>query len=192
MPITDASNKKGCGLSDISLVYDPKTNPTGARCTVTDLRVNIYGRDPKTGFARKPDDNVGVQYGLAALNKKTITADEFLSLNEHVGGNDVDGNFIKARSVGDPDGAEGDLCFRPDEFRRRRPEDRADPRLSLVFRYGERHPQPRTRPHHPGPSRSRQWPVRQSGDLGRRSARTPGHARKRRTWSTCPLWRWTP
>ncbi|MBI1359677.1 MAG: hypothetical protein GC155_05265 [Alphaproteobacteria bacterium] len=102
VPITDASNKKGCGLTDISLVYDPKTNPKGARCTVTDLRVNIYGRDPKTGFARKPDDNVGVQYGLATLNQKKISVDEFLSLNENVGGNDIDGNFVKARSVGDP------------------------------------------------------------------------------------------
>jgi hypothetical protein len=102
VPILDASNKKGCGLTDMSLVYDPRTNPKGARCTITDLRVNIYGRDPKTGFARKPDDNVGLQYGLKAVNDGAISVDEFLTLNEKIGGNDIDGAFIKARSVGDP------------------------------------------------------------------------------------------
>jgi hypothetical protein len=102
VPILDASNKKGCGLTDMSLVYDPRTNPKGARCTITDLRVNIYGRDPKTGFARKPDDNVGLQYGLKAVNDGAISIDEFLTLNEKIGGNDIDGAFVKARSVGDP------------------------------------------------------------------------------------------
>ncbi|MEP7211304.1 MAG: DUF6351 family protein [Alphaproteobacteria bacterium] len=102
VPILDASNKKGCGLTDMSLIYDPKTNPKGARCTVTDLRVNIYGRDPKTGFARKPDDNIGLQYGLKAVNDKAISVDEFLTLNEKIGGTDADGAFVKARSVGDP------------------------------------------------------------------------------------------
>lgn len=102
VPILDASNKKGCGLSDDTLIYDPKTNPRGARCTTTDMRANIYGRDPKTGFARKPDDNIGLQYGLKAVNDGTISVDEFLALNEKIGGNDVDGAFVKARSVGDP------------------------------------------------------------------------------------------
>ncbi|HEY6403045.1 MAG TPA: DUF6351 family protein, partial [Blastocatellia bacterium] len=61
-----------------------------------------YGRDPKTGFARKPQDNVGLQYGLAALNDGAISVDEFLELNEKIGGNDIDGNFIPQRAVGDP------------------------------------------------------------------------------------------
>ena len=39
-------------------------NPEGARCDVYDHAVNMYGRDPQTGFARRPLDNVGVQYGL--------------------------------------------------------------------------------------------------------------------------------
>jgi hypothetical protein len=66
------------------------------------MRANIYGRDPKTGFARKPQDNVGVQYGFKALNDGVISVDEFLTLNEKIGGNDIDGGFIKVRSVGDP------------------------------------------------------------------------------------------
>ena len=84
-----------------SLVYDPKKNPKGIRCTTQEMRVNIYGRDPKTGFARRPIDNIGVQYGLKALNDKAITVDEFLTLNEKVGGNDIDGGFSSKRTVGD-------------------------------------------------------------------------------------------
>ncbi len=47
--------------------------------------VNIYGTD-ETGFARRPWDNVGVQYGLQALLDGVITGDEFLDLNAGVGG----------------------------------------------------------------------------------------------------------
>ena len=48
-------------------------NPTGARCDVYDHAVNVWGKDPKTGFARRPLDNVGIQYGLGALNSGVIT-----------------------------------------------------------------------------------------------------------------------
>ncbi len=102
VPVMQATNAPGCALNDKSLIYDPKKNPKGARCTITDMRVNIYGRDPKTGFARKPQDNVGLQYGLKGLNEGKITIEEFLQLNEKVGGNDIDGNFVAKRSVGDP------------------------------------------------------------------------------------------
>ena len=47
--------------------------------------VNVYGRDPETGFARSTWDNVGVQYGLRALVDGHITPDEFLELNAEVG-----------------------------------------------------------------------------------------------------------
>lgn len=95
------SNAAGCALADASLIYDPVKNPKGARCTTQDIRVNIYGRDPKTGFARRPTDNVGVQYGLAGLNSGALTVDEFLELNEKIGGTDIDGTFIAARTEGD-------------------------------------------------------------------------------------------
>jgi len=101
VPVLTATNKRGCALSDESKVYDPVTNPKGARCTMQEMRANIYGRDPKTGFARKPQDNVGLQYGLAALNNGTISVDEFLDLNEKIGGNDIDGGFVSQRSAGD-------------------------------------------------------------------------------------------
>jgi Tannase-like family of unknown function (DUF6351) len=48
--------------------------------------VNVYGRDPRTGFARSTWDNVGVQYGLEALRGGQLTPAEFLDLNATVGG----------------------------------------------------------------------------------------------------------
>ena len=34
--------------------YDAKSNPKGARCDLWDHSVNVYGRDAKTGFTRRP------------------------------------------------------------------------------------------------------------------------------------------
>lgn len=81
--------------------YDPVKNPKGARCTIWDHGVNTYGKDPATGFARRPLDNVGIQYGLAALNAGVLTKDQFLDVNEKVGGFDIDGNVTTDRMVGD-------------------------------------------------------------------------------------------
>lgn len=83
------------------LRYDPATNATGARPTIFDLARNIYGTDPSTGAALRPFDNVGVQYGLEALNAGAITTAQFLDLNENIGGYDQDANFVSSRSVGD-------------------------------------------------------------------------------------------
>ena len=85
------------------LRYHATDNPDGARCDVYDHYVNIYGRDPATGFARRPLDNVGVQYGLAALNDDAITTAQFLDLNERIGGYDNEGNHRADRSVADED-----------------------------------------------------------------------------------------
>lgn len=82
--------------------YDPVRNPRGARCTIWDHGVNTYGKDPVTGFARRPLDNVGIQYGLSALNAGVLTREQFLDLNEKVGGFDIDGNVTGSRMVGDP------------------------------------------------------------------------------------------
>ncbi len=92
-----------CNATSIppALVYNPATK-TGARCTYQDNMVNIFGTDPATGFARRPFDNVGMQYGLGALNAGTITFDQFIDLNGHVGGHDIDGNVVPNRTVGDP------------------------------------------------------------------------------------------
>ncbi|MGH9256545.1 MAG: DUF6351 family protein, partial [Vicinamibacterales bacterium] len=84
-------------------IYDPKTNRTGARCTYQDNMVNVYGRDPRTGFARRPFDNVGIPYGLRALNEGRISVEQFVDLNRRIGGHDVDGNVVPTRTVADPE-----------------------------------------------------------------------------------------
>jgi hypothetical protein len=80
--------------------YDPVKNPHGARPTVFDWDRNVTGVDPATGFALRPFDNVGVQYGLGALNVGAITKAQFLDLNEAIGGYDQDANYVAGRSVG--------------------------------------------------------------------------------------------
>jgi len=85
----------------VSMRYDAATNPGGVRCDLYDHMVNLLGRDSKTGFARRPIDNVGVQYGLDALNAGVIPKAMFLDLNWRIGGYDVDGNYVSDRTVGD-------------------------------------------------------------------------------------------
>ena len=81
--------------------YDPIANPKGIRGTVYDASKNIYGIDPATGFALRPFDNVGVQYGLDALNAGVIDVNQFILLNSQVGGYDQDANYVLGRTVGD-------------------------------------------------------------------------------------------
>ncbi|MDA1183026.1 MAG: DUF6351 family protein [Acidobacteria bacterium] len=87
----------------MSMRFNAETNPTGVRCTYHDSMSSVFGKDPQTGFARSPFDNVGVQYGLGAFNDGTINFAQFLDLNRRVGGHDVNGNIVAARSVGDPE-----------------------------------------------------------------------------------------
>lgn len=94
---------KGCDPSLQAQVFDPVRNPTGVRCTVQDSNVTIFGRDAATGWANRPLDNTGVQYGLDALHAGTITVDQFLDLNEHVGGYDIDGRYQPARMTASED-----------------------------------------------------------------------------------------
>jgi hypothetical protein len=86
----------------VPLRYNAATNPTGARGTYWDGNVNSFGRDERTGFARSPYDNVGVQYGLQAVNSGAISTEEFVDLNEKIGGIDIDGQLTTKRSSGDP------------------------------------------------------------------------------------------
>ncbi|MYJ02868.1 MAG: hypothetical protein F4061_00680 [Acidobacteria bacterium] len=85
------------------LRYHPTDNPDGARCDMFSHYANVFGRDPETGFVRRPLDNTGVQYGLGALNDGAITVEQFLDLNRRVGGFDQDGAFSPERSVADPE-----------------------------------------------------------------------------------------
>jgi hypothetical protein len=72
--------------------------------------VNVYGVD-RYGYARVPWDNVGVQYGLAAVADGSITPEEFLHLNANVG------TWKESRELV-PEGCPFniDLCLTPSEF----------------------------------------------------------------------------
>jgi hypothetical protein len=83
-----------------SMVWSEE-NPSGARCSAWDWAVSIWGHDRDGIRARDTRDNTGVQYGLKALLSGAITAEEFVTLNEIIGGVDNDSNFQAARSVAD-------------------------------------------------------------------------------------------
>jgi hypothetical protein len=80
-------------------VYDPDENPDGVRCTIFDYLAEIFGRRSADGFARRPYDNVGVQYGLQALLDRRISAKQFVDLNTRVGGIGIDYEFTPSRSA---------------------------------------------------------------------------------------------
>jgi hypothetical protein len=74
------------------------SNPDGLRCTIADMVKNVYGTDAEGRGLRVEPDNVGVQYGLNALQEGSITLDQFVSLNETVGGMSIDGVRTAERS----------------------------------------------------------------------------------------------
>ncbi|MEY2425567.1 MAG: hypothetical protein QOI61_1139 [Actinomycetota bacterium] len=108
---SDPTNAGHCNL-DASLVYNPDTNPGGVRCTIADYMSSIFGPRPKSrwtepekkighGFANIPWGNEGVQYGLVAVRSGQITPEEFVDLNQKIGGMTVDGKPQAARTVVD-------------------------------------------------------------------------------------------
>ena len=92
-------------LLPAALVYDPVTNPNGTRCGDADLATAVWGTTtgivPGSLRARQTGDNVGIQYGLKALLAGAITPEEFVTLNEKIGGFDADSNRTAARTVAD-------------------------------------------------------------------------------------------
>jgi hypothetical protein len=82
----------------VALRWDPDTNPDGVKCSAAEQMVNQLGRDPRTGFARSPLDNVGVQYGLQALRDNVISPQQFVDLNAGMGGYDYTGKLVPQRS----------------------------------------------------------------------------------------------
>jgi hypothetical protein len=94
----------GCASSiRAELVYDPDRRPDGVRCTPADAAPVRYGVDPMTGAAIGPWGNAGVQYGLEALRTGVIDAEQFVTVNELVGGYDRDGRWQPARTVAPPE-----------------------------------------------------------------------------------------
>jgi hypothetical protein len=102
-----ATTTNNCQLP-LEMVYDPVTKPAGARCHAWNWAASIFGTTPNELSADVTDsraldtrDNTGVQYGLKAMLSGAISAEEFVTLNEIVGGTDKDSNFQAARSVAD-------------------------------------------------------------------------------------------
>ncbi len=80
--------------------YNPQTNPRGVKCTLQDYMVNVFGRRPD-GFANRPFGNDGIQYGLVGLRKGLISPAQFVDLNTHLGGLDMNGQVQPQRDVPD-------------------------------------------------------------------------------------------
>lgn len=97
-PVADPHN--GCGVPGED--YDEDTNPDGCRGTLADYMVSVVGRRPSDGFANLAYDNVGVQYGLNALNSGLISAEQFVDLNERIGAIDIDFDYTAERREADP------------------------------------------------------------------------------------------
>ncbi|MGW0504552.1 DUF6351 family protein [Micromonospora sp. NPDC003241] len=89
------------------LRYHPVTNPDGIRCAMADFISNVYGVDPATGAGRPIiPDTVGVQYGLRTLDAGVISPEQFVRLNEGIGGLDVEGNRTPHRTSANVDAIE--------------------------------------------------------------------------------------
>ena len=90
--------------------YDAVRNPTGIRCSIYDAMRSIFGATrytavtptPVVDFGRNPHDNVGVQYGLLALEEGKISKEVFLDLNENVGARNIDSQPTRERMQADP------------------------------------------------------------------------------------------
>src|SRR5207237_4436480 len=97
--VPNGAPRNNCRLP-AALVYDPVTNPNGTRCGDPDLATAVWGTTAGipagSTRARQTGDNVGIQYGLKALVSGAITAEEFVTLNERIGGSDADSNRTAA------------------------------------------------------------------------------------------------
>lgn len=81
--------------------WNAVTNPDGVRCAALEQYANQLGRDKRTGFVRSTLDNVGVQYGLGALEKGLLSPARFATLNASIGGYDYTGKPVPQRSEAD-------------------------------------------------------------------------------------------
>jgi hypothetical protein len=72
-----------------------ESTPKGTRCGLADNMANLFGS------SRAFYDNVGVQYGLAAFEAGKISREQFVELNQAIGGFDGDGNIVAKRSEAD-------------------------------------------------------------------------------------------
>jgi hypothetical protein len=101
--ISSGGPTNNCELPNTA-VYDPANAPATSnlpRCNAWSWAESIWGKAPGSPAARDTRDNVGVQYGLKALRDHVISAEEFVTLNEVVGGIDRDSTPRAARTSAD-------------------------------------------------------------------------------------------
>ncbi len=99
--IPNASDpSRSCPGVPAAKVYDPKTNPKGVKCTLQDYMVNVFGKR-RDGFANRAFGNAGIQYGLAGLRRGLVTPQQFVDLNTHLGGLDINGEVAPSRNYPD-------------------------------------------------------------------------------------------
>jgi hypothetical protein len=91
----------GCPAVVARPLFNPVTAPDGTRCSLADHLVTQLGV-ADDGYARPGFHNDGVQYGLNTLLAGTITPEQFVAVNERVGGYDRNGVRRPQRTVGDP------------------------------------------------------------------------------------------
>jgi uncharacterized tannase-like protein DUF6351 len=80
------------------------SNPTGTRCDLEDYMINLFGPykgNNPYGYAGIPLDNVGVQYGLQPLEQGTISPEQFIDLNQKIGGYDHNYDTTTSRIAAD-------------------------------------------------------------------------------------------
>jgi hypothetical protein len=92
------TNTGNCGAGfPASIVYDPTLRRNGVRCDTDggpqEPQWGTFVDSDGNTKTKLPYDNVGVQYGLRALQDGVISADEFVRLNEGVGSFDNDRNW---------------------------------------------------------------------------------------------------
>lgn len=101
------ASASNCGAGfPAALVYNAMTNPQGVRCDTYDHNAAMVGTFVDADGVAKanvPRDNVGLQYGLKPLQEGVITAEQFVQLNEGVGGYNVDRVWSLARMEADRD-----------------------------------------------------------------------------------------
>jgi Tannase-like family of unknown function (DUF6351) len=94
LPAGDPTRAANCGSGfPAALVYNKTTNPHGIRCEGTDHDVAIIGTFVDSDGITKAspsNDNIGITYGLKALRDGVISSEDFVRLNEGVGGYDAD------------------------------------------------------------------------------------------------------
>lgn len=103
--LLDPALGRSCGVPT-SKRYSRVDNPAGVRCSLQDYTVNVLGRRAGDGFARRPYDNVGIQYGLQALRAGLIAPAQFADLNAAVGSHDIDYVAQQTRTAADPGAVE--------------------------------------------------------------------------------------